>query len=109
MLSTTSRLTEKSNGRLDDSLDHDTHDYAHKSRDTDFPGGDGILPRKDMLSTDHDPEQAAGAQDDANRRRGKLSFSERSLRITWAWFPASLSTNSMASVISQQPYTFPGL
>ena len=41
--------------------------------------------------------------------RPKLSFAERSLRITWAWFPVCMSTGAMASLIKKQPYTFRGL
>lgn len=42
-------------------------------------------------------------------QRRKIPFAQRSLRITWAWFPVTMSTGAMASVIGQQPYTFHGL
>lgn len=43
------------------------------------------------------------------RHREPLPFKERALRVSWAWFPATMSTGAMASLISQQPFTFPGL
>lgn len=44
-----------------------------------------------------------------HHRRPKLSFAQRSIRVTWAWFPSSLSTGSIAVLLSNQPYTFTGL
>lgn len=43
------------------------------------------------------------------RKREPLPFRERALRVTWAWFPCTMSTGALASLISQQAYTFPGL
>lgn len=41
--------------------------------------------------------------------QGKLTFAQRSLRVTWAWFPVNMSTGAMASLLSVQPYKFNGL
>lgn len=37
------------------------------------------------------------------------SLAQRSLRVTWAWFPCTMSTGSLASLLANQPYTFAGL
>lgn len=42
-------------------------------------------------------------------QRKRIPFAQRSLRITWGWFPVTMSTGAMASLIAQQPYTFRGL
>ncbi|TQS33732.1 hypothetical protein Golomagni_05912 [Golovinomyces magnicellulatus] len=42
-------------------------------------------------------------------QRKNIPFAQRSLRITWGWFPVTMSTGAMASVIGQQPFTFRGL
>lgn len=43
------------------------------------------------------------------KQRKRIPFAQRSLRITWGWFPVTMSTGAMASLIAQQPYTFRGL
>lgn len=46
---------------------------------------------------------------DHKHRRPKLSLAQRTLRITWAWFPINMSTGSIATLLPRQPYTFDGL
>jgi tellurite resistance protein TehA-like permease len=38
-----------------------------------------------------------------------LPLKERVVRVTWAWFSCTMSTGGIANLISQQPFTFPGL
>lgn len=42
-------------------------------------------------------------------KHGRLPFRQRVLRVTWGWFPCTMSTGAMASLLSQQPFTFDGL
>jgi C4-dicarboxylate transporter/malic acid transport protein len=50
-----------------------------------------------------------GELDEYKDRQSKLSLAQRTLRITWAWFPINMSTGAIASLLPQQPYTFNGL
>lgn len=57
----------------------------------------------------NDLEAATSHPAHHNHHRPKLSFAQRSIRVTWAWFPSSLSTGSLAVLLANQPYTFTGL
>ncbi|KAK3186398.1 hypothetical protein K4F52_004936 [Lecanicillium sp. MT-2017a] len=52
-------------------------------------------------------KQSFWERDDDQRR--KIGIYQRSLRITWQWFPVTMSTGAMASLIGQQPFKFRGL
>ncbi|KAI0159806.1 voltage-dependent anion channel [Xylariaceae sp. FL1272] len=39
----------------------------------------------------------------------RLPAAKRAMRLSWAWFPVTMSTGSMAVLLSQQPFTFHGL
>lgn len=56
-----------------------------------------------------DLEKRAQLPEICRHSKRKLSISERTLRVTWAWFIVNMSTGAVASLISQQPYTFNGL
>ncbi|KAK8083104.1 hypothetical protein PG996_001885 [Apiospora saccharicola] len=53
-------------------------------------------------------KKEAASQEDEPRRR-HLPFRLRVTRITWGWFPCTMSTGAVAVLISQQPFTFAGL
>lgn len=74
----------------------------------------------DSLVSTSNEKQDDGEPDPLKRRRAsfwvrdeeqkrKISFAQRTLRITWGWFPVTMSTGAMASVIGQQTFTFRGL
>jgi tellurite resistance protein TehA-like permease len=46
---------------------------------------------------------------DHERPASKLPISERLKHFTWSWFECTMSTGALATLIGQQPYTFPGL
>lgn len=56
-----------------------------------------------------DVEKKGPLPDSCRHSKEKLSIAQRTLRVTWAWFPVNLSTGALASLLSQQPYTFKGL
>ena len=43
------------------------------------------------------------------RNGGRLPIRERISHFTWSWFECTMSTGAIASLLSQQPYTFDGL
>ncbi|KAH8203418.1 hypothetical protein TruAng_002402 [Truncatella angustata] len=53
---------------------------------------------------DHQQQIEPGASD-----KQHVPFRNRITRITWGWFPCTMSTGAMASLLSQQPFTFRGL
>ncbi|KAM0271389.1 hypothetical protein ACHAQH_009111 [Verticillium albo-atrum] len=79
--------------------DQDTLNGPGSTADADLESGSGSSPKGER--SDKKPF--------FNRPKEPLPFSERAMRVTWAWFPATMSTGSLASLISVQPYTFPGL
>ncbi|KAF4429962.1 Malic acid transport [Fusarium acutatum] len=38
-----------------------------------------------------------------------LRLKDRVVRITWSWFPCTMSTGGLANLLNEQPYTFTGL
>ncbi|KAI1334116.1 voltage-dependent anion channel [Xylariaceae sp. FL0016] len=38
-----------------------------------------------------------------------LPVKQRAMRLTWAWFSCTMSTGALASLLGQQPFSFPGL
>lgn len=52
-------------------------------------------------------EESASQPDEPQRRRLPLRL--RVTRITWQWFACTMSTGGLASLLGQQPFTFPGL
>ncbi|KAK8089639.1 hypothetical protein PG997_004600 [Apiospora hydei] len=52
-------------------------------------------------------EELESPQDEPHHRH--LPFRLRVTRITWQWFPSTMSTGALASLLGQQPFTFPGL
>ncbi|GKU07815.1 malic acid transport protein [Fusarium langsethiae] len=38
-----------------------------------------------------------------------LRLKERVVRVTWQWFPCTMSTGGLANLLGEQPYTFTGL
>jgi tellurite resistance protein TehA-like permease len=44
-----------------------------------------------------------------NREGERVSWRERLKHFTWSWFECTMSTGAMATLLSQQPYTFDGL
>lgn len=54
------------------------------------------------------PPNSNGNHNDSHQSE-PLSFTERAVRVTWAWFPCTMSTGALASLINVQPFVFPGL
>ncbi|CRK11656.1 hypothetical protein BN1723_014281 [Verticillium longisporum] len=84
---------------------------AARDRDQDTLNGPASSADAD-LESGKDSSRKADQKDRKpffNRPKEPLSFSERAMRVTWAWFPTTMSTGSLASLISVQPYTFAGL
>ncbi|KAF2453126.1 malic acid transport protein [Lineolata rhizophorae] len=42
-------------------------------------------------------------------RHGLLPVGQRVMRLTWSWFPCTMSTGAMSSLFSQQPFKFDGI
>jgi C4-dicarboxylate transporter/malic acid transport protein len=42
-------------------------------------------------------------------KKDHLPWSQRLHHFTWSWFEATMSTGALATLLGQQPYTFPGL
>ena len=90
-------------------------DFNEKTESQPGDGRHGVGKDEPSPSSGHektngnDLEAAASRNSNHAHRRPKLSFAQRSIRITWAWFPASLSTGSISILLSIQPYTFTGL
>ncbi|RGP74497.1 hypothetical protein FLONG3_6056 [Fusarium longipes] len=38
-----------------------------------------------------------------------LRLKDRVVRVTWSWFPCTMSTGGLANLLGEQPYTFTGL
>ncbi|KAJ2903411.1 hypothetical protein MKZ38_009988 [Zalerion maritima] len=57
----------------------------------------------------HVLEVLPGPIDEIAHKHGRLPFRQRVLRVTWGWFPCTMSTGALASLLSQQPFTFTGL
>jgi tellurite resistance protein TehA-like permease len=45
----------------------------------------------------------------ASSPKKRVSVRERLVHFTWAWFDCTMSTGALASLLGQQPNTFPGL
>jgi len=58
---------------------------------------------------DEEKGRLPGPLDAFFHKHGRLSTRERLLRVTWGWYPVTMSTGALASLISQQPFTFTGL
>lgn len=97
---------------------HSAEKFAESTDARPYPEDEIETVQQETNSTsdadDHEDEyvqrprtQSFWARDEAQRR--KIPFAQRSLRITWGWFPVNMSTGAMASVLAQQPYTFNGL
>ena len=56
-----------------------------------------------------DIEKKGQLPGECRHSKQKLTFGERTLRITWAWFPVNLSTGALSILLYHQPYTFNGL
>ncbi|KAK6843471.1 hypothetical protein PG995_002435 [Apiospora arundinis] len=58
----------------------------------------------------HDDERGSSlSSHDDTPQRHHLPFRLRVTRITWGWFPCTMSTGALAALLSQQPFEFPGL
>lgn len=86
---------------------------GHASNEKEVDGDDVLV----STSKEKEDGREPGAQKrrrasfwvrDEEQRR-KIPFAQRTLRITWGWFPVTMSTGAMASVIGQQTFTFRGL
>lgn len=56
--------------------------------------------------------RSGSADDDAGASSShtpRLPLRERLVHFTWAWFEVTMSTGAVATLLSQQPYTFRGL
>ncbi|KAJ4014168.1 hypothetical protein NW752_005887 [Fusarium irregulare] len=41
--------------------------------------------------------------------KAPLRLKDRVVRVTWSWFPCTMSTGGLANLLGEQPYTFTGL
>ncbi|KAH7369484.1 malic acid transport protein [Plectosphaerella cucumerina] len=74
------------------------------------------VPQVDRVSSrDDDRDLESGSfpktKSDSTTEKSSapLPFTERAVRVTWAWFPCTMSTGALASLINVQPFEFPGL
>jgi C4-dicarboxylate transporter/malic acid transport protein len=93
------------NGRLDGSLPEQPSHSVIRNRQTLATYNDSSFGHDDV---DLEASRPVKYSDHYSSRK-PLSFAQRSLRVTWAWFPVNMSTGAMASLLSQQPFTFAGL
>ncbi|KAH7213795.1 voltage-dependent anion channel [Fusarium oxysporum] len=58
-----------------------------------------------------DLESGSSARDKAFPKNAPrpLRLKDRVVRITWSWFPCTMSTGGLANLLNEQPYTFTGL
>ncbi|KAI3585769.1 voltage-dependent anion channel [Fusarium oxysporum f. sp. albedinis] len=58
-----------------------------------------------------DLESGPSARDKAFPKNAPrpLRLKDRVVRITWSWFPCTMSTGGLANLLNEQPYTFTGL
>ncbi|RKL08489.1 hypothetical protein BFJ71_g1776 [Fusarium oxysporum] len=58
-----------------------------------------------------DLESGSTARDKAFPKNAPrpLRLKDRVVRITWSWFPCTMSTGGLANLLNEQPYTFTGL
>ncbi|KAL5617628.1 hypothetical protein FOBRF1_006376 [Fusarium oxysporum] len=58
-----------------------------------------------------DLESGSSARDKASPKNAPrpLRLKDRVVRITWSWFPCTMSTGGLANLLNEQPYTFTGL
>jgi tellurite resistance protein TehA-like permease len=58
-----------------------------------------------------DLESGSSARDRALPKNAPrpLRLKDRVVRITWCWFPCTMSTGGLANLLGEQPYTFTGL
>ncbi|KAH7217792.1 voltage-dependent anion channel [Fusarium oxysporum] len=58
-----------------------------------------------------DLESGSSARDKASPKNTPrpLRLKDRVVRITWSWFPCTMSTGGLANLLNEQPYTFTGL
>ncbi|KAH9893110.1 voltage-dependent anion channel [Xylariomycetidae sp. FL2044] len=57
-------------------------------------------------------ESSGGSSEGSHEQENNkehLTFVQRSMRVTWAWFSCTMSTGALASLLAQQPFTFRGL
>lgn len=96
------------NDNDDDNDDNDEKDNAELDQEqNDHVDPDFHLTEQDKAASPPGRKQSFWGRDgDQNRHIG---IYQRSLRITWQWFPVNMSTGAMASLIAQQPYKFRGL
>ncbi|KAF5620585.1 Malic acid transport [Fusarium tjaetaba] len=59
---------------------------------------------RDMNGRPVDIESGSSARDTT-----PLRLKDRVVRITWSWFPCTMSTGGLANLLNEQPYTFTGL
>lgn len=80
---------------------HADHAAADGTNDADLDG-----QRRDLESG---PAQSGRKTFGLRRKREPLPFKERAMRVTWAWYPCTMSTGSYAVLLANQPFTFTGL
>ncbi|KAJ4033526.1 hypothetical protein NW756_013797 [Fusarium oxysporum] len=58
-----------------------------------------------------DLESGSSARDKAFPKNAPrpLRLKDRVVRITWSWFPCTMSTGGLVNLLNEQPYTFTGL
>ncbi|KAF4333879.1 Malic acid transport [Fusarium beomiforme] len=81
----------------------------HTNRHDDDSAGDGYAGN--MNGRHVDIESGAEARDRAFPKNAPrpLRLKDRVVRVTWSWFPCTMSTGGLANLIGEQPYTFTGL
>ncbi|KAI0474032.1 malic acid transport protein [Xylariaceae sp. FL0804] len=60
-------------------------------------------------SSGPDGHEGTSSSSSSSPSRMKVPVAERALRITWSWFPCTMSTGALASLLSQEPFQFTGL
>ncbi|KAI0020726.1 voltage-dependent anion channel-domain-containing protein [Xylariomycetidae sp. FL0641] len=83
----------------------------------DTPESSGLSNGTTTTAPGHEPGGVSAHEEQQQQQQqlrhddegARLTYFQRAMRITWAWFPCTMSTGSLASLLSQEPFTFAGL